>query len=83
MLVVVHGFREQMSSAVRKTAFLGHVLDINAPTVLFDWPGNQGSTPAGYHRAHAVAAESGAELASLLELLVAEVQPERLWVLGQ
>ncbi len=80
VLVVVHGFREEFQSALRKTAFLGHVLDINAPIVLFDWPGNQGSTPAGYRRAHAVAGESGAELARLLELLVADVQPERLWV---
>ena len=30
-------------SALRKTAFLGHVLDINSPVLLFDWPGNQGS----------------------------------------
>ena len=82
VLVVVHGFREQFQSALRKTAFLGHVLDINAPIVVFDWPGNQGSTPAGYRRAHAVAGESGAELAQLLELLVADVQPERLWVLA-
>jgi len=82
VLVVVHGFREEFQSALRKTAFLGHVLDINAPIVLFDWPGNQGSTPAGYRRAHAVAGESGAELAQLLETLVADVQPERLWVLA-
>ncbi|UCG73857.1 MAG: alpha/beta hydrolase [Chromatiales bacterium] len=82
VLVVVHGFREQFPSALRKTAFVGHVLDINAPIVAFDWPGNQGSTPRGYRRAHALAAQSGAELAKLLQLVVTDVQPARLWVLA-
>jgi len=80
LLLVVHGFREAFPSALRKTAFLGHVLDINAPVLLFDWPGNQGSTPAGYRRAHGIAGESGAELAQLLDLVVREVQPQRLWL---
>jgi esterase/lipase superfamily enzyme len=79
LLLVVHGFREAFPSALRKTAFLGHVLDINAPVLVFDWPGNQGSTPAGYRRAHEVAGQSGAELAQLLDLVVREVQPQRLW----
>ncbi|MDH3991565.1 MAG: alpha/beta hydrolase, partial [Gammaproteobacteria bacterium] len=43
LLIVLHGFREGYESALRKTAFLGHVLDINAPVLLFDWPGDQGS----------------------------------------
>jgi esterase/lipase superfamily enzyme len=80
LLLVVHGFREAFPSALRKTAFLGHVLDINAPVLVFDWPGNQGSTPAGYRRAHEVAGQSGAELAQLLDLVVREVQPQRLWL---
>ena len=80
LLVVVHGFRERYPSALRKTAFLGHVLDINAPVMLFDWPGNQGSSLNGYRRAHAVARESGAELARTLELVINEVAPDRLWV---
>lgn len=82
VLVVVHGFRETFPSALRKTAFLGHVLDINAPIVVFDWPGNQGSTPRGYRRAHELASESGMELAALLQLIVEDVQPARLWVLA-
>ncbi len=40
LLVVVHGFREAYPSALRKTAFLAHVLDIDTPVLLFDWPGN-------------------------------------------
>jgi esterase/lipase superfamily enzyme len=82
LLVVVHGFREAFPSALRKTAFLAHVLDINTPVLVFDWPGNQGSSLRGYRRARGVAAESGAELASTLELIINEVQPERLWVMA-
>jgi esterase/lipase superfamily enzyme len=82
LLVVVHGFREAFPSALRKTAFLGHVLDINAPILLFDWPGNQGSSLGGYRRARAVAEASGGELAETLELVLREIRPERLWLVA-
>jgi esterase/lipase superfamily enzyme len=82
LLVVVHGFREAYPSALRKTAFLGHVLDINAPVLLFDWPGNQGSSLSGYRRAHEVARASGAELARTLELVIRDIQPDRLWLIA-
>ena len=82
LLVVVHGFREAYPSALRKTAFLGHVLDINAPVLLFDWPGNQGSSLSGYRRAHEVARASGTELARTLELVIRDIQPERLWLIA-
>jgi len=82
LLIAVHGFRERFPSALRKTAFLAHVLDINSPLLVFDWPGDQGSTPRGYGRAQGVARESGEELAQTLELIIREVQPERLWLLA-
>jgi esterase/lipase superfamily enzyme len=82
LLVVVHGFRERFPSALKKTAFVGHVLDLDAPLVAFDWPGNQGSTPGGYRRAQAIARESGADLAAALRTLILEVQSERVWVLA-
>ncbi len=82
LLIVVHGFREGYPSALRKTAFLAHVLDINTPVLVFDWPGDQGSSLRGYRRARQVAEESGAELARTLELIIKEVQPERLWLLA-
>ncbi len=82
LLVVVHGFREAFPSALRKTAFLSHVLDINSPVLLFDWPGNQGSSLAGYRRARRVAQESGADLARTLELIIREIQPARLWLVA-
>jgi len=82
LLLVVHGFREAFPSALRKTAFLAHVLDINTPVVVFDWPGDQGSSLNGYRRARGMARASGAELAAMLELIVEEVRPERLWMIA-
>jgi esterase/lipase superfamily enzyme len=82
LLVVVHGFKEAFSTALRKTAFLGHVLDINAPMLLFDWPGNQGSSLGGYRRARHVAEASGAELAATLKLIIRDIQPQRLWLIA-
>jgi esterase/lipase superfamily enzyme len=82
LLIVVHGFRERFPSALRKTAFVGHILDINSPVMVFDWPGDQGSSLRGYRRARRVATESGAELAKTLELIVRDVQPDKLWLLA-
>ena len=82
LLVSVNGFRERFPSALRKTAFLSHVLDIDTPNLVFDWPGDQGSTPRGYRRARRIAGESGAELAQMLELIIRQVQPDRLWLLA-
>jgi len=82
LLVIVHGFRERYPSALRKTAFLGHVLDINAPVLVFDWPGDQGSSLSGYRRAREVSQASGAELAHLLELVIRDVQPDKLWLVA-
>jgi esterase/lipase superfamily enzyme len=82
LLVVVHGFKETFPSALRKTAFLSHVLDVNTPVLLFDWPGNQGSSLSGYRRARQVAEASGAELARMLELIIRDIQPDRLWLVA-
>ena len=82
LLINVNGFRERFPSALRKTAFLGHVLDIDAPVMVFDWPGDQGSTLRGYRRAKAIASESGAELARTMELIIRQVQPDRLWLVA-
>jgi esterase/lipase superfamily enzyme len=82
LLVVVHGYKEAFPSALRKTAFLSHVLDINTPVLLFDWPGNQGGSLGGYRRARQVAQASGAELARTLELIIRVIQPDRLWLVA-
>ncbi len=82
LLIVVHGFREAFPSALRKTAFFGHILDVDAPVLVFDWPGNQGSSLGAYRRARRVAEESGAELARTLDLVIRRIQPERLWLVA-
>ena len=82
ILINVNGFRERFPSALRKTAFLSHVLDIDSPVLVFDWPGDQGSTPRGYRRAQRIAGESGAELAQTLGLIIRQVQPDRLWLVA-
>lgn len=76
LLIVVHGFRERFPSALRKTAFVASVLDINTPVLVFDWPANQGSSLRGYRAARAKADESGADLARMLDIIVSEVVPD-------
>ena len=82
LMIVVHGFRERFPSALRKTVFVGHILDINTPVMVFDWPGDQGSSLRGYRNAHRVATASGAELAKTIELIVNDVKPEKLWLIA-
>ena len=82
LLVVVHGHQESFRTALRKTAFLGHVLDLDTPVLVFDWPADQGRTLTGYRRAHSVAEASGAELAQVLRLAIENIAPERLWLLA-
>ena len=82
ILIKINGFRERFPSALRKTAFLGHVMDIDSPVLTFDWPGNQGTGARGYLRAQRIASESGAELARSLKLILDKVQPERIWIVA-
>lgn len=82
LIISINGFRELLPSALRKTAFLAHVLDIDTPHLVFDWPGNQGSTLRGYLQAQSIASESGTELAELVEIVLTEVKPARLWLLA-
>ena len=78
LLIVVHGFREGFPSALRKTAFIASVLDINTPVLVFDWPGDQGSSLRGYRQARTVAQASGGDLARLIEIIVREIGPDHL-----
>lgn len=82
LLININGFRERFNSALRKTAFLAHVLDINTPVLVFDWPGDQGSTIRGYRRAQRIAEASGAELAELLRIVIREIGPDQLWIIA-
>jgi esterase/lipase superfamily enzyme len=78
LLIVIHGFRERFSSALRKTAFVASVLDIDTPVLVFDWPANQGSSLQGYRASRELADASGADLARTLEVIVSEIQPDNL-----
>lgn len=82
ILINVNGFRERFPSALRKTAFLSHVMDIDSPVLVFDWPGDQGSSPRGYRRAQRIAGESGLELARTLDIIIHQVEPERIWLVA-
>ena len=82
LIVLVNGFRERFPSALRKTVFVGHILDINSPVMVFDWPGDQGSSLRGYRRANRIASESGRELADTIELIVKEINPDKLWLIA-
>jgi len=82
LLININGFRERFRSALQKTAFVAHVLDIDSPVLVFDWPGDQGSTPRGYRRAQRIARESGEDLARSLRVIIDEVQPERTWIIA-
>ena len=78
LLILVHGFRERFPSALRKTAFIASVLDINTPVLLFDWPGDQGSSLRGYTKARTMAKASGADLARAIAIIVREIRPDHL-----
>jgi len=82
LMIVIHGYRERFPSALRKTAFVGHILDINTPVMVFDWPGDQGSSLRGYRSARNIATESGVELAKTIELITRDVKPDMLWIIA-
>jgi esterase/lipase superfamily enzyme len=82
LLICINGFRERFPSALRKTAFVAHVLDADTPVLVFDWPSDQGSTPQGYRRAQRLARESGGEFAEIVALILEHVEVERVWILA-
>ena len=82
LLIIVHGFREGFTSALRKTTFIASVLDINTPVLVFDWPGDQGSSLSGYRNARTVASASGADLARTIETIVREIGPDHMSLLA-
>ena len=82
LILLVNGFRERFPSALRKTVFVGHILDINSPVMVFDWPGDQGSSLRGYRRAHQIATDSGQELADTIKLIINEIDPDNLWIIA-
>ena len=82
LLITVHGFGETFPLALRRTAFFASVLDANTPVLVFDWPADQGGLLRGYQASRVLATKSANELAQALELIVREIAPDRLAILG-
>jgi len=82
LLVLVWGWKDRFRSAAVKTAYTAFVLDIDAPVLLFDWPGNQGNTPAGYLASREMARRSGPDLGRVLAELIRQSGARNIWVLG-
>ncbi len=82
LFIMVHGFRERFPLALRRTAFFSSVLDANTPVMVFDWPADQRGLLSGYREARQVATASAAELAKALKIIVNEVKPRQVSILG-
>lgn len=82
LLIVVTGRTEAFPSALRKTALLAHVLDIDTPVLVFDWPSDQARTFTGHARARSMAEASGGKLADVIRFAIDDVAPERLWLVA-
>ena len=80
VLVLVHGFKDNFEYTAIKAAYSSYLLDINTPIVLFDWPGDQPVSIGGYAKARKYATQSGAQLAKVLERIIHEVRPEKIWI---
>ncbi len=82
LLIVIPGRGESFPAAIRQTAFVAHVLNIDTPVLVFDWPGDQGRSFSGHEQARSVADASGKALADVIRLAVEEIAPDRLWLLA-
>jgi esterase/lipase superfamily enzyme len=82
LLIVVWGWRDWFESAALKTAYTAYVLDINTPVLLFDWPGNQGEGATGYLASRRIAHQAAPALGQVLDRIVREIGPERVWLMG-
>ena len=79
LLIVIHGFRERFSSALRKTAFIASVLDIDTPGTGFRLACEPGLLAARIQGRPANSPmRRGADLARALEVIVSEIQPDNL-----
>jgi len=82
VLVIVWGYRDWFQSAALKTAYTAYVIDINTPVLLFDWPGNQGDSRAGYRAAQRMSAQSAPDLGRVLARVSRETEAEKIWLMG-
>jgi esterase/lipase superfamily enzyme len=80
LLVLVFGYKDDFEITATKAAYFAYRLDLNTPVLLFDWPGDQPISPAGYLKAGQLASDAGVYLGELLADIVREVGPSKLWV---
>jgi esterase/lipase superfamily enzyme len=80
LLVLVFGFKDDFEATAIKAAYFSYLLDVNTPVLLFDWPGDQSVTPAGYKKAQSYAKASGSRMGELLTKIIRQVKPEKLWI---
>ncbi len=80
LLVLVFGFKDDFEAVAIEAAYFAYMLDVNTPILLFDWPGDQPVSIAGYHKAQKNAKASGPHLGELLTSVIREVKPEKIWI---
>lgn len=82
LLVLVFGFKDDFEATAIKAAYFSYLLDVNTPVLLFDWPGDQSVSPAGYKKAQSYAKASGTQMGELLTKIIRQVKPEKLWIVA-
>jgi esterase/lipase superfamily enzyme len=80
LLVLVFGFKDDFESVAIEAAYFAYQLDVNTPILLFDWPGDQMVSIAGYKKAQSYAKASGPYLGELLAKIIRQVKPEKIWI---
>lgn len=80
LLVLIFGFKDDFESTAMKAAYFAYLLDVNTPVLLFDWPGDQMVSIAGYNKAQSYARASGPPLGELLTKIIREIKPDNLWI---
>lgn len=80
LLVLIFGYKDGFEATAMKAAYFAYLLDVNTPVLVFDWPGDQPVTIAGYKKAQANAIASGPQLATVLARVIREVRPAKIWI---
>lgn len=82
LLVIIHGYKDNFEFNAIKSAYFSYLLDINTPVLMFDWPGDQKLSIAGYLKAQSFAKRSGLYLGDFLAEIIREIKPGKLWIVA-
>jgi len=80
ILVMVRGYKDDFEYTAIKAAYFAYILDVNTSVLLFDWPGDQPLSIAGYVKARSLAEKSGPYMGQLLADVIRKVKPDKIWV---